>query len=183
MALPPTVPIIPLVPMSEPSDSHPPSAKRRTDRRIKLGFLAVALVAAGVVFYLQLRPPKGIWSQGLPQGLQKARAENRRLLVLFTSSPPGETARRMEQTTLRKAHNRKAIRDGKFVCVRVTLDTALRSETARRYRIRKLPTMLILSPEGGELNRREGMIGEVPFRQGFLDCADVFRADPNQPPS
>lgn len=132
------------------------------------------MIVAAVVFYLQVKPPKGIWSQDFPQALREAKAQNRRLLVFFTSSPPGETARQIDRTTLRKAHNLQAIRDGNFLCVRVTLETSLDSQTARRYRIRKLPTMVILSPEAVELNRREGMIGEVPFRQGFLDCKEVM---------
>jgi len=33
--------------------------------------------------------------------------------------------------------------------------------------------MMVLDANGNELNRREGFIGEVPFRHGFLDLAQI----------
>jgi hypothetical protein len=48
------------------------------------------------------------------------------------------------------------------------------SETTAKYRITKLPTLLLLSPSGQELNRHDGPghVGEVPFRQEFLNVLD-----------
>jgi len=164
--------------MGEQADNraaNPPG--RRPDRWVKVGFLLAAAVTA-VLVYLYIQTGKTIlksWQTDLDAALRSAKQEDRRSLVLFLASPPGETARRLASTTLKKAHNRKAIADGKFVRVKVALDTALDSDTARRYRIRKLPSMLILDPNGVEINRREGMIGEVPFRQGFLDCSQVAK--------
>ena len=33
--------------------------------------------------------------------------------------------------------------------------------------------MMILAPDGKELNRREGKVGEVDFPHGFLDLTEV----------
>jgi len=37
----------------------------------------------------------------------------------------------------------------------------LKSELASRYRLKHLPTMMILGPDGKELDRREGIIGQL----------------------
>jgi hypothetical protein len=150
--------------------------KARPDRWVKLGFLVVALVVAGVlVVRSRSKPLLPDWDDDLPAALTQARQGDRKVLVMFHGSPPGETARRLATTTLRKEDNLRAIRDGKFLRVEVTLPTSLDSDAARRYRIRKLPTMLILTPSGQEWNRREGMIGEEPFRRGFLDGSEIVK--------
>lgn len=167
--------------MTEPTDSGGKRRpKRATDMRGKLAFLVVAALLAGVVYWY-LQQGKTIlrdWPDDLAKALRQAKAENLRVLAFFVSSPPSETTLRMARTTLKKSHNQRAIASGGFLRVKVSLDTSLKSDTARRHKITKLPTMLILGPDGKELNRREGMIGEVPFRSGFLDCAEVV-----QPPS
>ncbi|MGB2821938.1 MAG: thioredoxin family protein [Phycisphaerae bacterium] len=164
--------------MSEPADdSGKRPAKRASDYRVKLAFLAAA-IAAGVAIYFYLQRGKMIlrtWPDDLPKALQQARKEDRRLLLFFMSSPPGETTKQMAATTLKKPHNRKAIAEGNFIAVKVVVDTSLKSDVARRHKIGTLPTMLILSPAGEELNRREGMIGEVQFREGFLSCKQVVK--------
>ena len=157
---------------TENSGKKPP--RRTSDYRVKLGFLAVGIaVAAGAYFHFQ----RGgailkNWPTDLDKVLKQAKAEDRQVLALFISSPPGQVTHRMARTTLKKPQNKRAIVTGRFLRVKVTVET-LKSDLARRYRIRKLPTMLILSPGGQEQNRREGMIGEVPFRQGFLDGKEV----------
>lgn len=171
--------------MSEQASSQDASAKAQAgDRRVKLIFLAVAVAAALVVYLVLQRDPPLLrdWPGNLDEALRQAAKENRRVLAFFVSSPLSEDAKWIASTTLKKGHNRRAIADGKFVRVKVRLKTSLDSKTARAYRIRRLPTMLILSPDGTELNRREGRIGEVPFREGFLDGTDVFRpAGPARP--
>ena len=158
-------------------DSGKKPAKRTSDYRAKLGFIVAAIaICVAVYFYIQRgRMILRSWPSDLEKALQQARSEDRRPLLLFMSSPPSETTRQMAGTTLKKAHNRKAIAEGKFIPVKVVLDTSLKSDLARRHKIRKLPTMLILSPAGEELNRREGMIGEMQFRQDFLSCKEVLK--------
>ena len=66
----------------------------------------------------------------------------------------------------------RAIQDGKFARVKVTVNS-LNSDVARQYKLTHLPTMMILAPDGKELNRREGVVGEVPFVHGFLDLTEI----------
>ena len=51
----------------------------------------------------------------------------------------------------------------------------LRLQTLLSDKISSLPTFVLLSPEGKELNRREGFVGEVDFYKGFLDCSNVLK--------
>jgi len=111
------------------------------------------------------------WGEDLDAALARAARENRRVLAFFMSEPPSATARWLADNTLRM--NRKAIAESRVVPVKVVLETSLDSETAKRYEIRELPTLMVLSPSGKELNRRTGRVGEVEFRQGFLDLAVI----------
>ncbi|MCJ7544903.1 MAG: hypothetical protein MUP47_10155, partial [Phycisphaerae bacterium] len=69
--------------------------------------------------------------------------------------------------------NAQAIKDGRFIAVMVKVRNLSRSNLASRYGIAKLPTLLVIGPDGAEKNRREGFIGEPEFRTGFLDCSQV----------
>lgn len=137
------------------------------DRWVKIGFLAV-LVAGGLgVYMVQRRGPQlKDWGEDLPSALAQAQEEGRKVLLLAMSYPPSQIARTLATTTIPK--NVKAIRQHNLILVKITLSSSLRSATARQYHIKKLPTMLLLDPKGNELNRREGLIGEVEFRSDFL---------------
>ncbi len=162
--------------MSNDEEANPPTPSKASpakDHRVKVGFLIVLLIAVVAVLIIQRRGPqqKG-WSEDLPAALERARKMNRPLLVFFTSSPMGATTRRMFATTLAQPANKKAIASGRFIRVKVSVDS-LKSERAKKYRLKSLPTMLVLDSQGYENNRREGFVGEVPFRRGFLDRKDV----------
>ena len=149
-------------------DQQKQSGKRSgTDRWVKIGFLAV-LVVGGLAVYMRQRhgPQLKDWGEDLPSALAQAQEEGRRVLLFAMSHPPSQIARRLAATTIRK--NGKAIRQHNLILVKITLSSSLQSGTARRYRIKKLPTMLLLDSKGNELNRREGFIGEVEFRRDFL---------------
>ena len=144
------------------------------DHRAKVIFALVALAGCIVVYFLQRGGGElPAWPADLAAAQQQAQSQNQRVLVLFCESQPGQITRRLAKTTLRKPENRQAIAEGHFLTVLVRLPS-LSDETAKRYRISTLPTMLILSPTGREMNRREGMIGEVQFR-GFLDQTKIVR--------
>ena len=159
--------------MSEAADQRTTRpAKGRADRWVKLGFVAAAAIAAvAIIFVMRERGVLPDWSDNLDAALRTAGEGNRKVLVIFLSQPPGEITRQLATGTISK--NRKAITDGEFVCVKAVVPASLDSDLARRYRIRTLPTMLILTPDGKEWNRREGMIGELPFRTGFLDGSKI----------
>jgi len=158
--------------MKDSEKADKPRKKFPVDKWIKIGFVVVLIAIAAFVLTLQWGGVKiKGWDDDFEAALKQSKAENRNLLIFFTSSRPSHTARRLSQTTLAKPNGKKAIKDGNFICVIV--GTSLKSETARRYRINKLPTMVILTPRGTELNRREGFIGQTDFHTGFLDCTKI----------
>jgi hypothetical protein len=146
--------------------------KSARNQRTKIIFLIITAVAVLLVYRMQRTNPelKG-WGKDLNAALAAASAEGRPLLVFFDSNPPSATGRNLTATTF--LMNEKAIENGKFIKAAVSVDTGLKSDLAKRYQLRALPTTMILGPDGVEKNRREGKIGEVPFRNGFLDCTQV----------
>jgi len=144
-------------------------AKPRKDRG-KLIFLAVIAVAVILVYMSQQSGAElPDWPDDLPTALAKAGQEDRKVLVFFAGSPPSANARRMSTTTLGK--NSKHIKRGKFITVLIQIKKT--DDLAKRYSVSKFPTFLLLDAEGKVLNRRAGFVGEVAFRNGFLDCSDV----------
>ena len=138
-----------------------------TDRWVKIGFLAVLVVGGLAVYIVQRSGPQlKDWGKDLPSALARAQKEGRKVLLLAKSQPPSEIFRQLTATTIRK--NAKAIKQHNLILVKITLSSSLQSATARQYRIKTLPTTLLLDPKGKELKRREGFIGEIEFRD-FLD--------------
>ena len=139
---------------------------------IRLAFVVVTLVAVGMLYWLQRR---GLelpgWGSDLAAGLAQAAQEGRPVVALFVSATPDRTSRELIKKTLRK--NAQAIKDSRFIAVMVKVRNLSRSNLASRYGIAKLPTLLVIGPDGAEKNRREGFIGEPEFRTGFLDCSQV----------
>jgi len=159
--------------MTQSAKHRQSSQAGRSDRWVKIGFLVVAVVI-GTVIYLYLQNDtllKG-WPEDLSAALADAKQTNRRVLVVFVSNPPNADAVENAKYALGKPQNQQAIQDGKFARVKVTVNS-LDSDLARRYNLNRLPTMMILAPDGSELNRREGIVGEVPFVHGFLDLTEV----------
>lgn len=163
---------------SQGSEGASPAAaggtvKPRPERVIKLAFVVVTLAVVAMLYGLQRR---GLslpgWGNDLPAALAQAAREGRPVLAFFVSSPPGYTSRELTKNTIPK--NAQAIEHGRFITVVVKVSNLSRSEPANRYGITKLPTMLVIGPDGAEKNRREGFIGELEFRTGFLDCSQLL---------
>jgi len=147
------------------------------ERWVKGVFLLITVVVVAAVVVMQRSGPSlPGWGDDLDAALAEAGRDDRRVLAFFMSDPPGATARWLAQNTLRMNH--KAIEDSGVLPVKVVVATSLQSEPARHYNVRKLPTLMVLSPTGEELNRRTGRVGEVEFRQGFLDLAVVKGPEP-----
>ncbi len=157
------------------TDNQTAATRPKTmDRRVKIAFLAVAAIVGLCIYLLQRKGPelKG-WATNLDKAMKQARAQKQRVLVFFTGSPKSVPARRLIQKTLHK--NAGAMAKERVIKVNISLDTGLKSGPAVRYKISSLPTFVLLSPEGKELNRREGFVGEVDFHSGFLDCSKVVK--------
>ncbi len=159
-------------PAAQPS---PPPPKTGRDK----GKIIFALAIAGLLVLAwklsRGTPPNLDWPENFPQALQQAKAENRRVLVQVTASTPGENERKMNDQVLSKDENVKAIEEGRFILTKVIVLLTFDDAFSREHQIRKVPTWLILDSQGNELNRREGYIGEIAFRKGFLDCQEVVQ--------
>lgn len=162
-------------PADEQGRPAPPATKGKRDVLVKLAFVVVLAAGGALIWRLQRRDPKLGWPTDLDAALRQAKKDDRQVIVFLmsVSLPPGGDAEWNIRNTLAKKANRDAISQGGVICVQVRLDATLKSETARKYRITKLPTMLLLGPDGKERNRREGKIGETDFRNGFLDATIV----------
>ncbi len=145
------------------------------DRLIKLGFIA-AVILAGVLIYLNQRGGRKLgWGTDLDWALRAARKSKRSVLIYFTSNPRSATGEWNIGGTLRKGA--QTIEELKLFCVEVKLPVSLDNDLARKYRITKLPTMVLLDPYGKELNRRVGKVGQMEFQTDFLKCRKVIKPE------
>ena len=145
----------------------------KSDRWVKIGFIIVAVVVSAVIWkYRQTETFLKDWPEDLNAALAKAKQTDHRVLVVFISNPPNAEAVQNANVALGKRQNQQAIQDGKFARVKVSVNN-LDSDIARQYKLTHLPTMMILDAKGNELNRREGVVGEVPFLHGFLDLTEI----------
>ena len=161
--------------MEQPAGSPaPPRQTTGPTRRGRMVFLLAAVILVVAVWWIQRRRPAlAGWGTDLASALQQARTDRRSVLVLFQASPPSQVARDLARTTLAKSRNRRAAEG--FIRVVVAVDVGLTDPTATTYRLRRLPTLMVLDAGGREKNRREGPVGEVDFRDGFLDLRAVRR--------
>lgn len=144
------------------------TAKSGRDHWVKVGFVLL-LIAAMIVVYLFQRRDLAIegWGDDLDAALAQAKTENRKVIVFFASSPPSETALTIARRRIPQPDNRKAIREGHFIPVVISLNDT-DSDLGKKYKLTTLPTLMVLYSDGSERNRNEGMIGEVDFRQKLL---------------
>jgi hypothetical protein len=146
-------------------------APANKDRKGKLLLLVAVLMAIVVVWYLQRRAPAlAGWSDDLPKTLGEAKAQDRKVLVLFTDSPPGETTREL-LAQLEKPDVKEAIAKAKLLLVQTSASDQLKKD----YDLGELPAVILLDSGAKELNRREGRdtIGQTQFRDEFLSCKKI----------
>jgi len=155
--------------MSEENSQASTSDKCVKEQWVKRA-LILALILAMVGVYLYQRRGLTIrgWGEDLPAALSQAKAENRPLVVMFVNKMQTPTARTL-RGHIAKPGNQKALKEGRYITVIVPLDNSLDSDLALKYKVKILPTLLLLGPDGVELNRATGNIGEVPFRATFLN--------------
>jgi len=105
--------------------------------------------------------------------MKQAAEGGRRTVILFHASSPSQATRDLIKRVLTHAEIKKALEGGKFI--RVRLKTSLGSPVAKKYKIRDLPTVVVVDSEGKELNRRVGYVSFAEFRAGFLDCTQIVK--------
>ncbi len=143
------------------------------NRKVGLVFLLIAVVVFAVVFYSQreLPLPGGGFKwidDDLPRAMRLAKERNSNVVALFVGKPPSQADRWLRDNTLSEEGNGKALADGNFIAVMVRVPAGRREQVAEQYDVTKFPTTLILSPDGDELKRMVGKIGETDFRYEFL---------------
>ena len=159
--------------MTQSTKSPQPTQAGKSDRWVKVGFVIVAVVIGTMIYkYLQTETFMKGWPEDLNAALADAKQTNRRVLAVFVSNPPNEEAVQNAKIALGKPQNQQAIQKGGFARVKVVVNS-LDSDLARRHHLTRLPTIVVLAPDGKELNRREGVVGEVPFLHGFLDLTEI----------
>jgi hypothetical protein len=170
--------------MSDSADSSQQrdvaSSKAGKDRRGKVVF---ALLAVGIALAIYFGYGRGQtllpnWPTDIVEALAQAKAEDRRVVALFLSIPPDETTTRLVQDTITREPNPQSLSTGRFLVVKVKVGSAAKDAACKRFGVTRLPTLLILGPDGMELNRREGpaTLGQTQFSNGFLDLKDVRKA-------
>jgi hypothetical protein len=154
------------------TETPQPTEKQRGPRKsVKILFLVIAVAIAGAIVMRQkyLPVPKGGWiDNDLEEAFNIAQRENRDLLILFVNNPPSQRDRDLRNTTLSKIKNIEAIAEHQLVPVMVRLTPSRRQTLMNDYALTTLPTMLVLNPQGDELARAEGHVGEVAFAESFL---------------
>lgn len=153
-----------------------PTAKRPADRRMKLVFLAILILAAVMIYWFQRKPTRiAGWSIDFPSALAQAQQKNTRMLVLFTWSPPGVEDRRLIADTLQNPETLKVLNHLRYV--QVHLGYSENKVLAESYNVRTqdLPVVLVLDAQGKELRRSSGFLREIEFCRQVLQVmpADV----------
>ena len=92
------------------------------------------------------------------------------MVVFFVGRTPSPIASDIAKKVIPKDGNKKALAEGKFIKVVFSVDSGLQSETAKKYKLVKLPTLIAFDPSGKEYNRLEGTNAkdEVGFRDKLL---------------
>lgn len=144
--------------------------KSLSGKKVNLVFLIVIIVGV-VLIYLHQSGSGGLpsWPGDIDAALKQAAKENRKILVFVASRPPSHTDIRMTEDPIR--HNKPIIARDKFITVLIQLNSL--PGAVAGHKIKKLPTFLILGPDGKELNRRTGFVTPVEFGDGFLDCTVI----------
>jgi len=150
---------------TETSEAPQASERQKVGPRAKLVFLAVLVAVVGFIWYIQRNPsPPADWGTNLDDAIEQAGRENRQVLVWFTGIRNSQQWKDM-RGRVRIPQTKNIIKKKNFVCVNVEVGTSMDSDLARKYGITKLPTFLILDPQGKEVKRTEGPIGEQALRE------------------
>ena len=149
------------------SEKQAQQAAPSDDRRGKMIFLVVMIVAAAFI-YLRIQRKGGElpdWPANLNIAFAQAKAEDRPVLLLLTALPPSLDARNLGAGSIRKGT--QAIKEGRFI---TRLVQSKKSDPAKKYEVKDFPTLIIFAPDGRELDRRSGFVGEMDFKD-FLKVA------------
>jgi thioredoxin-related protein len=136
---------------------------------VKIGFAVVALGIGSWIYFGVQRDQVSLpeeWRSDLDPAMAEAKEQKRPVILLIDAPTGSQAVRQMAKITLHQKHNREALKKGRYVAVTVPWTEKLGEQF--NVQSTQLPTTIILDPNGTELRRRVGYIGEVPFRKEFL---------------
>ena len=148
-------------------------AKSSTKNNKKAGLVLLLLilaVAVGIYLYQGRSLSIKGWDNDIDAAMVQAEKEQRPVVVFFVNRTPSPIARDISTKVIPKKGNQKALEEGKFIKVICSVDSGLKSETAQKYKLVKLPTFIAFDYSGKEYNRLEGTNArnEAGFREKLL---------------
>jgi len=139
--------------------------KSTLDKRVKLGFLVLAIVGAVLIYLHQRQDPQLGWPTATAPMLDKARADARPVVVFFMPHKPDGETRKMIALSLLHGMTQKQLKKLNYVTALV-LDTKMTSSLAKRFKVEKLPTLVIISPKGEQYKENvTGFVGPAALKE------------------
>lgn len=167
-------------PEREPETDPPKQPRSRTDRWIKMGFLAVAVVVGVIIWRWQGRDPELVgWGTDLNAALQVAKDKRTKVVVFFTRAPMGYEDKRVAKSCIRRPLTINALRHLGYRKVHLT--TRAHKQYAKQFDVTETPTILLLDPDGKVVKRHEGFITDLVFCNEFLGVTGAEMSEPDQP--
>jgi len=139
----------------------PTKVRSKHDKYVYAGF-GIVLIIGCVLIYLHQRDPGYLndWSDD-HEAMQKQAVEQKKpLLMLFKTSPPCDDTKKLQQKINQKASINEALKKHDYLTSIALVTAGLKDAVAVEYKIKKLPTILLFSPDGTEVKRIEGYIGD-----------------------
>jgi len=155
-----------------PALSMPSTPQTRSSRRkvwLVLAVVFVAILAAPAGWYgwkrLHRAPPvQLIWTMSYAEGLKQAKAENKKVLLYFTGSDWCANCVLLDEGVLRRPAFARYAKDHYALVMldfpikkQLPDDIAAQNDALRmKYEVSGLPTLILLDPQGNELNKMVG---------------------------
>ncbi|OPX24201.1 MAG: hypothetical protein B1H04_02550 [Planctomycetales bacterium 4484_123] len=143
---------------------------------MKLGMLAVLVIALGVVYVLSTRSARlpEYFKFDLDGALRAAKAERRPVVVLFWSELADDATRYVVGAKgLRHQQVTKAVDRHKYLCV--AINATAKSKRAVKYGVKTTPALVVLSPDGLPLGRLEGRKGHSAIEELLSTAAEKLK--------
>jgi hypothetical protein len=87
------------------------------------------------------------------------------------ADPPNDATKWLLRNSLNHDIVSRALVQHKPLCVSVKVDRALESELARKYELKELPTVAVLSPDGEVLASQSGRVGPAQVQSMLASTA------------
>jgi len=132
--------------------------RSKYDRYVYAGFIIALIVGVVLIYLHQLDPANLGWGDEHEVVLKQGIEQNRPVILLFKTSPSCEDTKRLQKMIIKKGM--AALKKHNYLTSFVPVSVGLKDTLAVEYKIEKLPTILVFSPDGTEVAREEGYIGD-----------------------